>query len=49
MKALETGVDTHTHTMPIPALKRFSSHLASLRKKGKEKTERENEEGKKER
>ena len=32
----ETGGDTHTHTMPIPALKRCSRHLTSLRKKGKD-------------
>ena len=46
-EALETGFDTHT--TPIPAVKRFSSHLTSLRKKGKEKTERENAKGKRER
>ena len=38
-----------THTEPISALQRFTSHLTSLRKKGKEKTERANEEGKRKR
>ena len=35
--ALETGIDTHTHTTPISALRRITSHLTSLRKTEKEK------------
>ena len=47
METLETGGDTHRE--PISALKKFTSHLTSLRKKNKENTERANEEGKRER
>ena len=45
--SLGTGVDTHRE--PFSALQRITSHLTSLRKKDKEKTERANEEGKRER
>ena len=38
---LGTGVDTHRMPISASALKRFTSHLTSLRKKGKEHTERE--------
>ena len=40
---------THTHTRPLSVLRKISSHLTSLSKKRKEKTERETEEGKRER
>ena len=45
--ALKTGCDTHI--TPIAARKESTSHLTSLRKKEKQKTERANEEGKRER
>ena len=48
VETLETGV-THTQRADIGAPEIYYSHLTSLRKKGKEKTERASEEGKRER